>query len=142
VRWPPILAPERVALVGHRPATLGEDVAAELAQIPAGVRQVLAPEVRERGGDAVAAELLEATGGRRRAWLHVDLDALDATALPAVSYPQRDGLGWEDLLALLAPLLAAPNLAGVSVADLDAAHPDAREHAARVVEALASAAGP
>ena len=52
---PPIVAPARVALVGHRPASLGADVAEELALVPEGVRQVLAPEVRRRGGDAVAA---------------------------------------------------------------------------------------
>ncbi len=131
----PIVAPERVALVGHRPASLGADVAEELALVPAGVHQVLAPEVRARGGGAVAAELLARSAGRR-AWLHLDLDVLDAAALPAVSYPQPDGLGWDDLHALLAPLLAAPELIGVSVADFDAAHPDAAGHAERIVAAL------
>ena len=131
----PIVAPERVALVGHRPASLGEDVADELALVPGGVLQTLAPDVRRRGGDAVAAELLARTGGRR-AWLHLDLDALDERALPAVSYPQPDGLGWDDLHALLAPLLAAPNLAGVSLADFDASHPEADDYAERIVAAL------
>jgi arginase len=135
---PPIVAPARVALVGHRPASLGADVAAELALVPEAVRQVLAPEVRRRGGDAVAAELLDRSA-ERSAWLHLDLDALDERALPAVSYPQPDGLGWDDLHALLGPLLAAPNLIGVSLADLDAAHPDAAEHAERIVAALARA---
>ena len=134
----PIVAPERVALVGHRPASLGDDVAEELALVPEGVHQVLARDVRSRGGADVAAELLERSAGRR-AWLHLDLDALDETALPAVSYPQPDGLGWDDLHALLAPLLAAPELIGVSVADFDAAHPEAEAYAERVVAALEAA---
>ncbi|MET0768346.1 MAG: arginase family protein [Solirubrobacteraceae bacterium] len=131
----PIVAPERVALVGHRPASVGQDVADELALVPAGVHQVLAPDVRARGGEEVAAGMLERTAGRR-AWLHLDFDVLDETALPAVSYPQPEGLGWDDLHALLAPLLAAPSLAGVSIADFDAAHPEADAYAERIVAAL------
>ena len=131
----PIVAPERVALVGHRPASVGQDVADELALVPAGVHQVLAPDVRARGGDAVAAGMLDRTAGRR-AWLHLDFDVLDETALPAVSYPQPEGLGWDDLHALLGPLLAALNLAGVSIADFDAAHPEADAYAERIVALL------
>ena len=131
----PIVAPGRVALVGHRPASLGQDVADELALVPAGVHQVLARDIRARGGDAIAAELLERTAGRR-AWLHLDLDALDETALPAVSYPQPDGLGWDDLQALLCAAPRRANLAGISVADFDAAHPEADAYAERIVAAL------
>ena len=64
---------------------------------------------------------------------------LDERVFPAVSYPQPDGLGWDDLHALLAPLLAAPNLIGVSLADFDAAHAEAGEHAERIVAAFAAA---
>ncbi len=50
-------------------------------------------------------------------WLHVDLDILDPSALPAVTYPQPGGPDFPQLSQLLRPMLSAPALIGVSVAD-------------------------
>jgi arginase len=77
----------------------------------------------------------------RPAWLHLDLDVLDDGVLPAVSYPQPLGLDWDELVALLRPLVAAPNLLGVSVADFNPDRDADGAHAARVVEALESLFG-
>jgi arginase len=134
----PIVAAEDVALIGHRPAELDSDVAAELALVPEGVEQVTAPAVRRRGAGRVAWATLAAARGQP-VWLHVDLDALDERELPAVTYPQPRGLSWAELVELLEPLIAAPDLAGMSLADLDADHAHAREHAARIVDVLQSA---
>jgi len=134
----PMIEPEHVALIGHRPASLGPDVAAELALVPPAVRQTTALEVRARGAGKVARVTLIEDAGRP-AWLHIDLDALDAEELPAVSYPQTDGMRWSELVELIAPLLAAPHLAGVSLADFNADHDDAEEHALRIVDALGEA---
>jgi arginase len=130
--------PGDVALIGHRPASLGAEVADEIARVPPAVTQVEAPELRRRGASAVAARLLEVAAGGP-AWLHLDLDVLDESEFPAVSYPQPEGLRWEELIELVTPLLAAPNLAGMSLADLDAAHEQAARHAAATVEALVRA---
>lgn len=134
----PIVEPEQVALIGHRPASLGPDVAAELALVPPAVMQITAPEVRSRGAGDVAQTILE-TAGDRPAWLHIDVDALDAGELPAVSYPQPDGLRWEELVDLITPLLAAPRLVGMSLADFDADHEESQAHARRIVDALGQA---
>jgi arginase len=134
----PIVEPEHVALVGHRPASLGPDVAAELALVPPAVRQTTAPEVRERGAGAVALAAL-AADENRPAWLHIDLDALDSGEFPAVSYAQPDGLSWSELVELMVLLLAAPRLIGASLADFDADHERSREHAERIVSALRQA---
>ena len=134
----PIVDPEHVALIGHRPAALGPDVAAELALVPPAVRQTTAPEVRELGAGAVAQATLAADEGRP-AWLHIDLDALDSGEFPAVSYPQPDGLSWSELVELMAALLAAPGLIGASLADFDADHERSAEHAERIVSALRQA---
>jgi arginase len=134
----PIVAPEDVALIGHRPAELDSDVAAELALVPDGVEQVSAPAVRRRGAGRVAWATL--AGGRGRpVWLHIDLDVLDERELPAVTYAQPQGLSWAELVELLEPLIAAPDLAGISLADLDANHARAHQYAARIVDALQSA---
>ena len=86
-------------------------------------------------------------GGHRRrlagspAWLHLDLDVLDEGVLPAVTYPQPLGLDWDDLVALIRPLVAAPNLLGVSVADFNPDRDADGIHAARIVKALESLCG-
>lgn len=74
----------------------------------------------------------------RPAWLHLDVDVLDEGVLPAVSYPQPLGLGWDELLALMRALVAAPNLLGLSVADFNPDRDADGTHAARVGEALES----
>jgi arginase family enzyme len=133
----PALDPAAVVLLGHRPDELGADVVLENARVDPAIHALTAPEVREQGaartGERAAARLAD-----RPAWLHVDLDVLDETALPAVSYPQPLGLGWDELVEIARPLAAAPNLIGVSVADFNPDRDPDGEHAHRVVEALQS----
>jgi arginase len=133
----PLLEPSGVVLLGHRPAELHPDVALENARLDPAIHALTAPEVRERGaahvGTDAAARLAE-----RPAWLHLDLDVLDETALPDVTYPQRLGLQWEELIALVRPLAAAPNLLGISVADFNPDRDADGVGAARVVAALES----
>jgi arginase len=131
----PIVAPERVTLVGHRRATLGPDVAAELALVPPAVVQATALDVRARGVAEVAGTAVS-TAGELPTWLHLDLDALDALELPAVSYPQPEGLRWGELVELARRLLAAPGVVGVSLADFEPDRDPAAAHARRVVDAL------
>ena len=55
-----------------------------------------------------------------RAWLHLDLDVLDPSVLPAVTYPQPGGPNWDQLALVLKPLAESPQLIGISVADFRA----------------------
>ncbi len=139
-REEPLLEPGAVVLLGHRPAELHPDVARENARVDPAIHALTAPEVRERGaarvGTAAAARLAE-----RPAWLHLDLDVLDESVLPAVSYPQPLGLDWDELVALVRPLVAAPNLLGASVADFNPDRDVNGTYAARVVQALESLCG-
>ena len=84
-------------------------------------------------GEHWASEL----SGSGSAWLHLDLDALDEAALPAVSYPQPDGLDWDSLVAIARPLLASQALVGISVADFNPDLDEEGVYARRVVQALA-----
>jgi arginase len=133
----PLLEPAAVVLLGHRPAELYPDVARENARLDRAIHALTAPEVRDRGaarvGTHAAARLAE-----RPAWLHLDLDVLDESVLPAVSYPQSLGLDWHELVDLVRPLVTAPNLLGVSVADFNPDRDTDGLHATRVVEALES----
>jgi arginase len=130
-----LVEPGDVVLLGHRPSELHPDVALENARLDPAIRALTAPEVRERGAGRVGAEAA-ARLAERPAWLHLDLDVLDEAALPAVSYPQPLGLGWDELVALARPLVGAPNLLGISVADFNPDRDADGRHAARIVDAL------
>ena len=105
----PLVEPGAVALLGHRPPELHPDVA---ARTRGSTRDLGADRARDpqRGVGAVAREA--AGGCGRPAWLHLDLDVLDQAALPAVSYPQTQGLDWDELVALARPLARAPACSG------------------------------
>ena len=131
----PLLDPANVVLLGHRPSDLDPDVARENARLDPAIHALTAAQVRQRGPGRVGTEAA-ARLADRPTWLHLDLDVLDAAVFPAVTYPQPQGLAWEELSALARPLLATPTLAGVSVADFNPDRDPDGSHAARVVESL------
>ncbi len=137
---PPLLNPRQVAVLGHRPADSDPEVARELDQVPAGVLLLDAPTIVERGAAEVAAESathLEAWP----AWLHIDLDVLDADVFPAVSYPQPHGLDWDSLAALVHPLANADTLVGISLTDLEPERDPDGTYTRRVVAFLGELLG-
>jgi arginase len=132
---PPLVELADVVLVGHRSADLGADVAAERARLPNVVTQVDSLALATEGVQRVGRRLVASRRGPW--WLHLDLDALDQEALPAVTYPQPGGLGWDDLTALLAALGADPRLVGVTVADFRPDLDADGSYARRIVDMLA-----
>ena len=133
----PLLEPAAAVLLGHRPDELNADIARENARLDPAIHAMTAPEVRERGASSVGADAAVRLA-EHPAWLHLDLDVLDEGVLPAVSYPQPLGLDWNELVALVRPLVAQPNLLGVSVADFNPDRDVEGSHAAAVAEALQS----
>ena len=137
----PLLEPDRVVLLGHRPAWLDPDVERELELVPEGLVRLDAPAIVERGPAAAGRDAAAQLSGRPL-WIHLDLDVLDADVLPAVSYPQSQGLDWDVLEELIEPLLDAPALVGLSVADLEPDRDPDLRHTRRVVEFLAATLAP
>lgn len=129
----PLADPARTAILGHRPHELDRDVAAERDRVPDEVLQLDTAAIREAGAGMAAALALERAG--EEPWLHIDLDVLDAEAMPAVSYPLAEGLDWGELEELLGPVLAA-GVSGVSVADLNSDKDPDGAYARRVAELL------
>ncbi len=74
-----------------------------------------------------------------RAWLHVDLDILDQTELPAVDSPGSPGLKFADLRALLAALHGSGRIVGANIANYDPSQDLRRRYARPIVEVLARA---
>lgn len=136
---PPLVPPGDVVLLGHRPATMSEDTAAELARVPAAISRMTAQEILAADPLRVGTQWEQTLAARGPTWLHVDLDVLDEAALPAVTYPQPQGLDWPGYVALIRPLLASAALVGASVADFNPDLDPTGEHARRVVDAFAQA---
>jgi arginase len=115
----PIVDPGDVIAVGdadgERRRRFGAPGPEEVA--PA-LRVIDAAAVAGEGAEVVAERVAGLTGGPY--WLHVDVDVLDESVMPAVSYPTRSGLTWEDLERLLAPIAGSPRLIGANVTDYNA----------------------
>lgn len=124
-----------VAVAGIRP---DDEYVDELRRF--GMTVHLAPEMRGRGGEAARA-IVSGMGERGvdGYWIHLDVDVLDESVMPAVDSPDPDGLGWRDLVDLLVPLLGSPLAAGMEVTVFD---PDLDEDgslAAELVDHLVEA---
>ncbi|WP_121397900.1 arginase family protein [Micromonospora sp. M71_S20] len=130
----PLVDPDQVYLLGHRPLDRAATDGKEASRVDPAVH--LVPATRLRGADAAAVGR-DLAVGTTPAWLHLDLDVLDPLVLPAVSYPEPDGLDWADLVALARPLVCSGRLIGMSVTDFNADEdPDGR-HAERIGQTLA-----
>lgn len=111
----PVVAPERMALIGAR----DEEELELIAPLPRDLgigrieyREDLRHDDLTRLGESVAADL-SADGAKF--WLHLDVDILDRDAFPATDYLMPDGLSLTELKALMLPLGASPGLVGIDV---------------------------
>jgi arginase len=98
--------------------------------------------LREAGMAPAAKEALRAIhdGKPRDVFLHVDVDVLDSTIMPAVDSPQADGLHYDELTALLKTAVASGVVTGMEVTifdpDLDPDGHLAREIATVLADSL------
>lgn len=134
----PLVRAEDVVLLGTRAA---DDYLPELQR--RGIAAVTSAALRERGPAAVAAQAVErATHAADGFWTHLDLDVVDAAALPAVDSPEPDGLSFAELAALLGRLAADPRCIGLEVTIYDPDLDPAGIYAEPIVRCLAAALSP
>lgn len=128
----PYVRDEDVAVLGPRDE---DDGRAELAGL--GVSLLTAREVAAIGAPAAVARVRERLEGAAAGfWIHLDVDVLDPSCLPAVDSPDPGGLDLGQLAALLSALAASPRAVGLDVTVFD---PDLDEDGAlarRLCEAL------
>jgi arginase len=140
---PPLLPDRRVAVLGPADeAEAARDGAPDPRRFAPAMPIVTSVELsRDPAGHARAAleHLRDAPAGF---WLHLDLDVLSAAELPAVDYPQEQGLTWDELLALLRPVLADDRLLGADVTILNPTLDPDGSASTRTVRLLADALGP
>ncbi|MCR8576378.1 arginase family protein [Streptomyces sp. Isolate_219] len=112
----PYVRDEDVCVLGIRDADEDQE---ELTGL--GIRHAPVGEIRRRGPEAVAREVL--THFQRSPldgfWIHLDADVLDPSVMPAVDSPDPGGLLTDELRSLLGPLAASPRCAGINVTIYD-----------------------
>jgi arginase len=111
-------------LVGYRPALiatqLGLRPVAEQRVLLVGARDLDPPETAYLGealiGQAEVAELAAARLPDGPLYVHLDLDVIDAAAVPGLRYPAPGGPGGAQVAAALGLLLATGRVAAVGIA--------------------------
>jgi arginase len=69
-------------------------------------------------------------------WLHVDLDVIDSTLMPAVDSPENCGLNWSEFDSALGAFLRDPKLVGLNIGIFDPELDPTGEHARRIATIL------
>ena len=111
---------EDVALLGHRDGDDGyPSEYLELARGP--MYSAPLERLRSQGMTESARAVLDrfARAPLDGVWVHLDVDVLDSTIMPAVDSPQPDGLSFAELHELLSTLLTAPEVHGLQVTIFD-----------------------
>jgi arginase len=67
-------------------------------------------------------------------WIHFDVDVLDPQVMPAVDSPAPDGLQYDELSALLGPLLRHPLAVGMNMTIYDPKRDPGGEAGKRLAE--------
>lgn len=142
---PPIVDAAEVIVAGYRPEPAPGSVPAgeftlERDLLDPAIEAIEAATIDDPAGLGERIERRLASGPGRF-WLHLDADVLDPEVMPAVSYPEPGGLGWEQAGALIGPLGASAALVGASVADLNTDRDPGGICAARLAALVAAALG-
>jgi arginase len=72
--------------------------------------------VRADGAGETGRRVAAALSAQGPLWLHLDVDVLDPGSFPATDYLMDGGMSWDELGALLPPLLESNALIGASIA--------------------------
>jgi len=124
----PLVRDEDVVAFGFRDA---ERAAGEGSQpLPPTLLALELAGVRERGIEPAIRDALahlEREDAAPGYWIHLDVDVLDDAIMPAVDYRLPDGLGWDELSAVLRLAMAGPRAVGLEITIFNPAlDPDGR----------------
>ena len=114
----------------------GDILATEITRLNA--QDVLAGGI-EASAERAIARL--ATRGLDRAWLHVDLDVLDAKVMPAVDSPGSPGFNYGQLADLIGRLVESGRIVGADFAIYDPERDPGHAHARDLVACIAGGIG-
>ena len=144
-QWPevdgPLVADEDAIQIGEREAldATFDSFYGDVARTP--ITRFIVQDVLRRGACETARAAISRLQlrGIDHAWLHVDLDVLDETAMPAVDSPGSPGLSFDQFSALTGTLLSSGRIAGATVAIYDPERDRNDRYADPIVRALGTA---
>jgi arginase len=144
-QWPAIVGPlvrdEDAMQLGERDA-LREDFRSSCSDIErTAITRYTIQSVLEAGIENIAQSSIAQlhTSGLDRVWLHVDLDVLAQSVMPAVDSPGSPGLTFAQLRALIARLYRSGLLAGATITIYDPARDLENRYAVPIVTTLGEA---
>jgi arginase len=138
-------------LEGRRPLVRDEDVAALARRDAKETEERGSQRIEDTAIDVIDLAAVRETGAKasmeralRRLtssdlsgfWMHLDADALDDAAMPAVDYRMPDGLSWDELVAILRTAIASGKALGIDVTIFNPKLDEDGAIARRFVEAL------
>nr|WP_018351165.1 arginase family protein [Longispora albida] len=104
----------------------------------AGIEYRTVPSLRTEGAARSAAWAREVLADCAGYWLHVDVDVLDPSVMPAVDAPSAGGIAYGELEVLIAELTDTPQCLGLHVTVFDPDYDPDGEHAEDLVQLLAN----
>lgn len=141
-RWPgvdgPLVSDEDTTQLGERDA-LSPDFDRYYGDVRhTRINRMLIQDVLRDGMGASTRHISSWLEERRleRAWLHVDLDVLDASLMPAVDSPGSPGLSFDHLAELVSGLKRTGKIAGVAFAIYDPDRDPKQHYASLIVECI------
>jgi arginase len=131
----PLVEPSRAAVIGRRDASSpGGDAVAAASILDLRASELDAATGWSEAGDRALSRI--AAHGVRGFWIHVDADVLNPIGMPAVGSPEPGGPDAQQLLAMLAPLVADSRALGLSLSVYDPALDPDRSGARQLVNLL------
>jgi len=143
--WPsidgPLVRDEDAIQVGEREAMTDDFRLSYGDIVRTSITRYIIQEVLGSGIEHTAKSVIERLRARdlRRVWLHVDLDVLDQSVMPAVDSPGSPGLTFAQLRFLLARLHLSERVAGATITIYDPARDRQKRYAAPIVATLGAA---
>jgi arginase len=135
------LDPGDLAILGYRDLDEARRLGSILPGDLAGGAFVDTPGLRRDGpaavGERVARSLGQAGGQGNGYWVHLDLDVLDEGVFPATDCFEADGLDWEELTALMRPLLGSEACIGLNLVCFNPEKDHGGDCGRRIVQLLA-----
>lgn len=144
-QWPdvngPLVRDEDVIQLGDRDALAEASTLYYRELAHTSIRRYLIQDVLKSGIEHSAQAVIERLRARSltRAWLHVDLDVLDQSVMPAVDSPGTPGLTFVQLRTLLSRLYRSERVAGATITIYDPARDPDNCYATPIVATLGAA---
>jgi arginase len=144
-QWPnvdgPLVRDEDAVQLGDREALDDNSSAYYRDLARTSITRYLIQDVLKTGVEHSAQSVIERLKARglTRVWLHVDLDVLDQSVMPAVDSPGSPGLTFAQLRTLLSRLYRSQRVAGATIAIYDPTRDLYNRYAAPIVATLGTA---